>query len=199
MDCGPSLFIALGIWYSSTPCLQKNVYNKFRLILVCPPLGMISGFSAGHKKCFVVKSRVAETRSYLVGNGSTSATLSIITHQITTIINMQIWFICKQPSHKDDRNWWWWKMMILTTTMEDNVNIDDSNNGGDDDDDVRGWWAEASHNGFPMGHNGDWGSETGPGPEPLITRWKLTKWGGEIKMRGIKHRILSNSRNCNKQ
>ena len=71
-------------------CVKLDIVNnKFLLISVCPPLRMISGFSAGHKKCFVVKSRVAKTRSYLVGNGSTSATLSIIKHQITTIVNMQ--------------------------------------------------------------------------------------------------------------
>ena len=67
----------------------------------------------------------------------------------------------------------------------------------DDDDGSNGGLAEAGHNGFPMGHNGDWGSLTCPGPKRLITRWKLTKWGREDPNEGDKapHSLHKRNRN----
>ena len=43
--------------------------------------------------------------------------------------------------------------------------------------------AEASHNGFPMGRNGDWGSEAGPGAEASHNAVEIDQME-RIKMRG---------------
>ena len=79
--------------------------------------------------------------------GPLLATLSIITHQIShSIVNMQIQFIHGHLQLDDDDG---------GGSSDDDDGDGDHVYDDDDDDEDDGDWAEASHNGFPMGHNGD--------------------------------------------
>ena len=83
--------------------------------------------------------------------GPLLATLAIITHQISlSIVNMQIQFIHGHLQLDDDDG---------GGSSDEEVDDDDGDGDhvydDDDDDEDDGDWAEASHNGFPMGHNGD--------------------------------------------